>query len=133
MTRNLDDLTDAELAEWQYAYKDELDAQEGGVVDVEVSPQFSVTMSFRLPGDEADAIRHAAGSAGISLSEWIRRACADALEDSEGQHAHLQVATEIDRAVQHLDVTRRVLEAAKRLHLRTPSTTTEASRPDRPG
>jgi hypothetical protein len=33
----------------------------------------SVTMSFRLPGAEADSIREAARAAGMSLSEWIRQ------------------------------------------------------------
>jgi hypothetical protein len=39
---------------------------------VEISPQLSVTMSFRLPGAEADAIRQAADAADMTLSEWIR-------------------------------------------------------------
>jgi hypothetical protein len=76
MSRDFDDMTDAELAEWQYAHRDELDAEEGEPVDAEISPQLSVTLSFRAPGAEADAIREAARHAGMSMSEWIRQACA---------------------------------------------------------
>jgi predicted HicB family RNase H-like nuclease len=78
-----DDMTDAQLARWQYAPRDELASDEGEAVEVEISPQLSVTISFRLPGAEADAIREAARDAGVSLSEWIRQACAAALEPDE--------------------------------------------------
>lgn len=69
-------MTDAELAQWQYAHRDELEAEEGEPVHAEISPQLSVTLSFRVPGSEADAIREAAHEAGMSMSEWIRQACA---------------------------------------------------------
>jgi hypothetical protein len=76
MSRGLDQMTDAELAQWQYAHRDELEAEEGEPVHAEISPQLSVTLSFRVPGSEADAIREAAHEAGMSMSEWIRQACA---------------------------------------------------------
>jgi len=91
--KDLRDLSEAELAEWQYAHRQELDAENGEVVDVEISPQLSVTMSFRLPGAEADAIREAADAADMTLSEWIRSACAEAL-DSDGDGARRQTVDE---------------------------------------
>ncbi|MDR7300948.1 ribbon-helix-helix protein, CopG family [Haloactinomyces albus] len=70
-------MTDAELAEWQYAHKDELDAEwEQGdyePVEVELAPTFEVTRSFRLPVADARLIDEAAERAGTSRSEWIRR------------------------------------------------------------
>lgn len=81
-------LTEAQLADWQYAHMDELDAIEGEPVEFEVSPNLSLVMSFRLSGEEAEAIRLAAKAAGMTLSEWIRSACADAIradtEDGTG-------------------------------------------------
>lgn len=70
-------MTDAELAEWQYAHKDELDAEwaQGNYesVDVELAPTFEVTRSFRLPIADAHLIDEAAQRAGTSRSDWIRR------------------------------------------------------------
>lgn len=81
MNRDVDELTDAELAEWQYAHREELDAEDGELADIEIAPELSVSMSFRLPGHEADAIRSASAASGLTMSDWIRRACASALDD----------------------------------------------------
>lgn len=86
MSEPLDQLSEAELAEWQYAHRDELDSEQGELVDVEISPHVSVTMSFRLPGTEADAIRRAAADAGVTMSEWIREACSNAATDPSTPH-----------------------------------------------
>lgn len=115
MDQNLNEISEAELAEWQYAHRDELDAEEGELVDVEISPQLSVTMSFRLPGAEADAIREAARSAGTSLSEWIRQACADALDREDRRRR--QVEAQLERVLRQLDAARKQLEAAVRTNL----------------
>lgn len=74
-------MTDAELADYQYAHRDaplgdDADLEE---VRVEVARPLSVSMSFRLPPVEASAIRHAAAQAGLSVSDWIRSTCSAAL------------------------------------------------------
>ncbi|MGH3545579.1 MAG: plasmid mobilization protein [Mycobacteriales bacterium] len=70
-------LTDAEVADWQYAHRAEMDVdlEVGEIIAVEYPETISVTMSFRAPAQEAQAIRHAAAERGMSLSEWIRAAC----------------------------------------------------------
>lgn len=107
MSRDLDQMTEAELAEWQYAHRDELDAEEGEPVHADISPQLSVTLSFRLPGAEADAIREAAREAGMSMSEWIRQTCAvvAAPEDAAAQAREAQGA--LDEAVRSIQTAQR--------------------------
>jgi hypothetical protein len=114
MNARLDDMTDAELAEWQYAHRDELESAEGEEVEVEISPHLSVTISFRLPGAEADAIREAARDAGVSLSEWIRQACAEALEPDEAASSRRAVQAELRDATRELEALVRRLDAAAR-------------------
>ncbi|MDP8929636.1 MAG: hypothetical protein M3O70_13950 [Actinomycetota bacterium] len=118
MSQDLDELSEAKLAEWQYAHREELDADEGELVEAEVSPQFSVTMSFRLPGNEADAIREAAREAGMTLSEWIRQACADAAEPSQDGSRRHQVDIELEQAEKELDAMRKRLAAARKKNRR---------------
>ena len=71
MTRSKhpDEMSDAELAEYHWQHRDD---ELGEKVKFEVAKPLRVTMSFRLPAEEADAIREAAAAAGTSLSEWIR-------------------------------------------------------------
>jgi uncharacterized protein (DUF1778 family) len=64
--------TESQDAQWLYEHRDEL---EGEDVDFEAVKPASVTFAFRLPPDEAKAIRDAAETAGISVSEFIREAC----------------------------------------------------------
>ena len=111
MNTKLNDLSEAELAEWQYAHRDELESEEGEEVEVEISPQLSVTISFRLPGGEADAIREAARDAGVSLSEWIREACAATLEPDEDAGSRREVQTELRDATRELEALARRLDA----------------------
>ncbi len=82
MTKKLDKLSEAELAQWHYDHHARASMPtEGELVEVQIAPQFAVTMSFRLPGVEADTIRHAAEAAGVTLSgAGIRQACADAAD-----------------------------------------------------
>jgi hypothetical protein len=107
MSRGLDQMTDAELAQWQYAHRDELEAEEGEPVHAEISPQLSVTLSFRVPGSEADAIREAAHEAGMSMSEWIRQACALAAAPDAA-------AAQAREARDALDEAGRTIQEAKR-------------------
>jgi hypothetical protein len=90
-----DEMSEAELAEhhWQHR-EDELGAQ----VDVEVVKPLRVTMSFRLPAEEADAIREAAAAAGTSMSEWIRWATMRVARDADvppPRHAAISRAREL--------------------------------------
>lgn len=102
MPEDIDRLSDAELAEWHYSHRDELDATEGDAVDVEFGPALSVTMSFRLPGTEADAIREAAQRTGMTLSQWIRHACAGALDtDGRGGGRH-EVDAMVSKALEDI-------------------------------
>jgi hypothetical protein len=112
MNARPDDMTDAALAKWQYAHRDELDADEGDEVEVEISPQVSVTISFRLPGAEADAIRGAARDAGVSLSAWIRHACADAFAADETPSSRRAIEAELRDCARELEVLARRLDAA---------------------
>jgi uncharacterized protein (DUF1778 family) len=73
-------MTDAELADYQYTHRDdplgaEADLEE---VEVEIAHPLSVSMSFRLPPHEANAIRAAAEQTGMSVSDWIRGVCSAA-------------------------------------------------------
>jgi hypothetical protein len=115
--RELNDMTEAQLAQWQYAHRKELDAEEGEVVDFDVdfdvAPHVSVTMSFRLPGPEADAIRAAAQGAGMTLSEWIRQACADAIRPSEAAAGRREVEAALNDLTKHLDQARKRLQVAR--------------------
>lgn len=102
-------MTDAELAEWQYAHKDELDAEwEQGdyePVDVELAPTFEVTRSFRLPVTDARLIDEAAERAGTSRSEWIRRtllAAARPSADSVISQADLRRVADLLRSAEAL-------------------------------
>jgi uncharacterized protein (DUF1778 family) len=77
---DFDTMTDAELANYHYTHRDnplgdETDLEE---IEVEIAHPLSVSMSFRLPPDEASAIRAAAGRAGMSMSDWIRGVCSAA-------------------------------------------------------
>lgn len=114
MNARLNELTEGELAAWQYDHRAELDAEEGEKVEVDISPHLSVTLSFRLPGAEADAIRRAATAAGMSLSEWIRQACSDALNPDRQARSHRAVQTELRDATHQLEELARRLDAASR-------------------
>jgi uncharacterized protein (DUF1778 family) len=77
---DFDTMTDAELANYHYTHRDnplgdETDLEE---IEIEIAHPLSVSMSFRLPPDEASAIRAAAGRAGMSMSDWIRGVCSAA-------------------------------------------------------
>lgn len=97
-----DDMTEEQLADWQYAHRQQMDADEGDEVDVDISPRLSVTMSFRLPADEADAIRTTASRAGMTLSDWIRRACAAAVQEDETRTSLTPVVQQLAEVFQDL-------------------------------
>jgi hypothetical protein len=113
------ELSEAGLAAWQYARGDELDREQGEPVEVEFAPNLSVSMSFRLPGAEADAIRTAARSAGMSLSEWIRQVCADAATDDGGLQRRQAIDAELAEAEREIAKMQRRLAAARRQNLGT--------------
>lgn len=79
-------------------------------MEVEISPQLSVTITFRLPGSEADAIREAE----VSLSEWIRQACAEALAPDETASSQRALQAELRAATHELEALVRRLNAAAR-------------------
>lgn len=111
-------MTDAEIADWQYAHRDQLDAEldTDDYETVEAAPASDVATvtSFRMPPGELEHIRRAARSEGLSLSQWIRNACKAAL----GQPAPMP-----DRAhiIELLDVLRRTVEEADRTMKAQPS------------
>jgi hypothetical protein len=111
--------SEAGLAAWQYAHREELDCEEGDAVEVEFAPTLSVTMSFRLPGTEADAIRTAARAAGMSLSEWIRQVCAEAAADDRGLQRRRVIDAELSEAEREIAKLQRRLAAARRKNLGT--------------
>lgn len=83
-------MTDAEIADWQYAHKDELDddLEDAEEVEVEVAKPLEVTTSFRMTAEEAAFIRSAAKDAKMSVSQWIRQACLnEATSSSEKPHS----------------------------------------------
>lgn len=66
------------------------------MIEVQVAPQLAVTMSFRLPGAEADVIREAAKAENVTLSAWIRNAAgAPAAEPDVSRVADLARALEV--------------------------------------
>jgi uncharacterized protein (DUF1778 family) len=71
-------MTDAELADYQYAHRDDPLGAEADLEEVEIAHPLSVSMSFRLPPHEASAIRAAAEQAGMNVSDWIHGVCSAA-------------------------------------------------------
>ena len=110
MTDEPNDMTEAELADWHYTHREELDADQGETVEVDLSPQLSVTISFRLPGAEADAIRQAAQREGLTLSSWIRHACTDALSPTAPGRRDRRDAAELRDAARELEAIARRLD-----------------------
>jgi hypothetical protein len=100
-SKNPDEMSDAELAEYHWEHRDD---ELGEEVEFEVAKPLRVTMSFRLPAQEADAIRAAAAAAGTSLSEWIRWATMRAARDTDvppPQHAAISRARELLQQAEH--------------------------------
>lgn len=127
MRAGLDHLTEAELAAWQYEHRDDLDDAIPGdeLIPMEISESTSVTISFRLPGHEAETIRQAATQAGVSVSEWIRRACAAAVDPDSALKQHDQVDAEIRRATRQLQMLAQRLDDATRV-ARSPASQADA-------
>ena len=104
-------MTDAEIADWQYAHREELDAALDGddyeTVEAEPAKDVATVTSFRMPPGELEQIRIAAKAEGVTMSEWIRNACKAALG---------RPAPAPDRAhiIELLDVLRRTVEEADR-------------------
>lgn len=103
MTRDKhpDEMSEAELAEYHWQHRDD---EFGEEVDFDVSKPLRVTMSFRLPADEADVIREAAAAAGTSLSEWIRWAAMRAAHETDvppPRHAAISRARELLQQAEH--------------------------------
>jgi hypothetical protein len=96
-----DEMSDAELAEYHWQHRDDKSGEE---VEFEIAKPLRVTMSFRLPAPEADAIREAAAAAGTSLSEWIRWATMRAARDTDVpplRHAAISRARELLLQAEH--------------------------------
>lgn len=91
--RDFETMTDAELADHQYAHRDDPLGAGGDLedVEVEIAHPLSVSMSFRLAPQEASAIRAAAERAGISVSDWIRGVCSAAAEKDSPVEAAVPV------------------------------------------
>ncbi len=108
---DLSTMTDAEVADWQYAHRDELDAeldtQDCETVDAAPAKDVATVTSFRMPPGELEQIRMAARAEGLTMSEWIRNACKVALgrPPSLPDRAHI---------IDLLDVLRRTVEEADR-------------------
>lgn len=102
-------MTDAELADYQYAHRDAPLGADADLEDVgvEIAHPLSVSMSFRLPPHEAKAMRSAAEQAGMSVSDWIRRACSAAASEDTSVDAPVPVqrvnVTKARRLVAELD------------------------------
>ncbi|QIZ35619.1 hypothetical protein [Saccharopolyspora sp. ASAGF58] len=64
---DFENMTDAEIADWQYAHRDELDEdlENAEEVEVEVVKPLSVTTSFRMSTDEASTLREAVKKSGL--------------------------------------------------------------------
>jgi uncharacterized protein (DUF1778 family) len=103
-------MTDAQMADWHYAHKAELDAHmdQDEEIPVEYGEKISITMSFRLPAEEADVIRHAASDAHISLSEWIRTACKKVAGQVVSQPRNKELDAAINTLVRDVDRLRQV-------------------------
>lgn len=125
-------MTEAERAEWYYQHRDELVSEDDEPVEVEVSPRLDVTLSFRLPAAEADEIRSAARAAGVSLSAWIREACAmsyvtpdDALGSeplSEASSVRRELEEFEERLAEAHDAFGQLIDTWRRVHRRSEST-----------
>lgn len=76
----------ADAAYWNEHLTDP-DIDDGEVVEVTVARPLTSTFSLRIPVAELDAIRVEASDAGVSVSEWVRTACATALSTQENRQA----------------------------------------------
>ena len=72
---DFDTMTDAELADYQYAHRDDPLGAEADLLDVEmeIAHPLSVSMSFRLPPQEASASGGGAERSGMTMSDWDPR------------------------------------------------------------
>jgi hypothetical protein len=104
-------MSDAEIADWQYAHRDELDealdSDDYETVEAEPAKDVATVTSFRMPPGELEEIRVAAKAEGLTMSEWIRNACKAAL----GRPA---LAPDRAHIIKLLDVLRRTVEEADR-------------------
>lgn len=104
-------MTDAEIADWQYAHRDQLDAEldsdDYETVDASATKDVATVTSFRMPPGELEQIRVAARDAGMTMSEWMRNACKTAL----GRPAPMPDRRHI---IELLDVLRRTVDEADR-------------------
>lgn len=80
MPKDEERMSEAELADYHYQHRDDPE-MDGEPVEMSIARPLSVTVSFRLPQEEAATIRAAADESGLSQSEWIRTACAQAALD----------------------------------------------------
>lgn len=74
----------ADAAYWNEHLTDP-DVDDGEVVEVTVARPLTSTFSLRIPAAELDVIRAEASNAGVSVSEWVRTACAAALSTPENR------------------------------------------------
>jgi predicted HicB family RNase H-like nuclease len=86
-------MSDAEIADWQHAHRDELDealhTTTYETVEAQPAKDVATVTSFRMPPGELEQIRIAAKAEGVTMSEWIRGACKAALGRG-GRRPHLK-------------------------------------------
>lgn len=91
MTRDIDQMTEAERAEFYEQHAGDIMADEGEEIPVEhSSAPASVTMSFQVSQEEARLIRKVAKAAGLTQSEWIRSMCVHSSPNQSGQGGWLR-------------------------------------------
>lgn len=104
-------MNDAEIADWQYAHRRELDAaidtDDYETVGAVPAKEPATVTSFRMPPGELEQIRAAAAAEGVTMSEWIRHACTSALgvPSAVPDRAHI---------IELLSALRRTLDEAER-------------------
>lgn len=69
---NLEDMSEAELAEYYYRHRDEFPQGQGEEVTSQAPKRLDVVQSIRLSTSEAERLRRAADKAGMNVSAYIR-------------------------------------------------------------
>ena len=98
MTKPVEDMTEAELAEYYYEHRDDLEGEDI-TEQVEVATPLAIQIAVRFNQDEASAIRKAAADAEVSVSEFIRNACRIVMDVPASQDGLMQRVEQLEQAV----------------------------------
>ena len=109
----LDEMTEEELSEYYYEHPEAISEDFDADNPIRLAPakDLKINTSIRFTPDEHQAIRDAADQAGMNISEWIRMACAAAV-DWTNDPVQQELSETIDRARADLERARKLMRKA---------------------